>query len=201
MRGCGKTCAPPWFMLMDGNSITYGVGTGMGAGSIEAQLQPLLIPKLSTVINGGRSGYTIDQLVAVAPHPMAIRYGKLVVSIWEGTNSIANNQYTTVAGLWGAMHAWSAIYRALGAKIISPNIIADGAHTPTQNTLRLAYNDYLAQHYLEICDATLDLATEFNDPNDQPAHYGAGDVVHPSQQGNAIIAARLAPIVLSLIAT
>jgi hypothetical protein len=179
-----------------GNSITAGTG---GYTPFYVPMRPLVDIAVKTVWGYGRAGNTTDQLSAAWDSDVRKwirRNCRSICILWEVTNAIATDAATSASQAFDQLGALCALAKLEGAKVICPNVIARTNFTDEQDALAVAFNTYLAAHWAQICDAQIDLRSNFNDSTDL-AKYDA-DGTHINNTGQSLVGALLAPSVVTL---
>ncbi len=194
-------------LILDGNSLTSGFGSPLDS-SYPAQMMKLLgdVYRHVTVhmiaVGGQRTtAMNADRVSQVNP---LIVDGHTLIVAWEITNHLVDlvTARTAVDEMW----VYCDAVRALGAKVIVPNVlprVEDGTIIPAGfNTSRASANGLLAAEWASHADGYVDLAAIGTIGDDADAadtnYYTDGSHMTPS--GYGIVAAAIKTAVETLVA-
>lgn len=196
----GMPCAR---IICSGNSITAGQGASDAAHYYPQLLAGILNASgvyARAITNLGHSGYQTSQLISGfqgEAQALICPYSETVAILWEATNAIYNgaDAATTVSQVW----KWCKMYRANGAKVIVPNIVARGNFTSqaSMSAIAVQANALLSAQWRNNCDGFIDLAATFSNYNDTSI-YDA-DKCHLNDAGYAIVAQKVADAIHALL--
>jgi len=169
-------------LVTDGDSITAG---GLLDGTTITPWPSLVTLNGSwTIHNVAASGQTLATCLANAPTTVDPFYDALapenVVTIWAGTNDIANNS-TNVNAVYANLVSYVAARHAIGWKVIVMTMLTKG-NPSTSDIARDAYNALILAN-----TAGADLVVSFNstplgiDGGASNSTYFLSDNLHPNQ--------------------
>lgn len=191
------------FLAEDGDSQAYGTGSANASQvHVNKLVAKLALEGLDVdFINSGNPGENLSTTMTtyvseVLSHLVSTR--PCAVSLRAGTNDISND--ATGASVYANWVAYGNAVKATGAAFILTTIVARGggaAHTPTQNTERLAANALARANATPPWDYLSDLGIlpQYDEVADAEADTGEWyfDKVHIAEAGNELAATNETP--------
>ena len=193
-KGCPRVVVTRVYCA--GNSLTKGdQGT-----PYPTALAGLLGSTVTEVLNWGINGHTTTQWVATDFYTYAgqVFAGfRNVVVFWELTNDIWFDSSTSSAQAMAKLQTMCAMWRALGAKVIVPDIIARTDFSAGQRTIAGECNVALASTWQTFADGYVPLSARFTDYTDETVYYP--DHLHLNTNGYSVVAGLVKPEVTRVI--